>query len=49
MTTTAFNIKIREIEDQYPGVSGLIKETDYNAKISDIEAKYFNDSLIKIN
>ena len=27
-----------------PGVCGLIKKTDYNPKISDIEKKYFTTS-----
>ena len=44
MPTTAFNIKFGEIKKIIPGVGGLVKKTDYNAKISDTEAKYFNVS-----
>ena len=44
MPTTAFNIKFGEIKKIIPGVGGLVKKTDYNAKTSDTEAKYFNVS-----
>ena len=41
MTTNVINTKIREVENKIPDTSGLVKKTDYNAKISDIEKKYF--------
>ena len=44
MTSTIFNTKIGEVENKIPGFSGLFKKTDYNAKISDIEKKYFTTS-----
>ena len=42
MTTAVLNTKIEEVENKTPDVSGLEKETDYNARISNIEKKYFN-------
>ena len=33
--------KIEEVQNKIPDVSGLVKKTDYDAKISDIEGKYF--------
>ena len=44
MTTTILNIRISEFEKLIPKVSGLLKKTDYDAKISDIERKYFTTS-----
>ena len=41
MTTAFLNTKTCEVENKTPDVSGLVKKTDYNAKISDIETKYF--------
>ena len=35
------NIKTSEAEKRIPDTSGLVKKTDYNAKLSDIEKKYF--------
>ena len=40
MTTTFLNAKIREVGNKIPSVSDLAKEADFNAKISDVEAKY---------
>ena len=34
--------KLENLKTKY--LSGLVKKTDYNAKISDIEKKYFTDS-----
>ena len=46
MTTTVLNTKIGEVENKIPNVSGLLKKKpkktiDYDAKISEIEGKYF--------
>ena len=41
MTTTILNTNNREVENEISNVTGLVKKTDYNAKISDIEGKYF--------
>ena len=41
MTTTVLDTKFRELENKIPDVSCLVNKTDYNAKISDIEAKHF--------
>ena len=35
------NTKISEVEKKIPSVSDLVKKTDYNAKIKDIEEIYF--------
>ena len=42
--TTVLNTKIGKIEDKTSDMSGLVKKPDYNAKISDIESKYFTTS-----
>ena len=39
MTTAVLNTKIGEVENKIPDVSGLVRKTDYNAKIKDIETK----------
>ena len=44
MTTTVLNTKIGEVDSKIPGVSGLVRKTDYNTKIPDIKAKYFTIS-----
>ena len=41
MTTTVLNTKNGEVENKIPDASDLVKKTDYNAKTSDTEAKYF--------
>ena len=38
------NTEIGEVGKKLPDISGLLKKTDYNAKISDIELKYFTAS-----
>ena len=54
MTTTALNTKTGEVENKIPHINDLVKKTDYNSKISDIEAKYFiifykfNINILKI-
>ena len=40
MTTTVLNTKISEFENKIPSVSGLVKKTNYEAKIKEIEGKY---------
>ena len=44
VTTSVLNKRIGEVESKIPDISGLVKKTDYNAKISDIETKYFTNS-----
>ena len=44
MTTTVLNTKIKEVENKMPVLSDLVKKTDYGAKISEIEGKYFTTS-----
>ena len=44
MTTAVLNTKIEKVENKIQNISGLIKKTYYNAKISDIEKKYFTSS-----
>ena len=44
VTTAVPNTKTGETENKIPDTSGLVKKMDYNAKISDIEAKYFTTS-----
>ena len=39
MTTAVLNAKIGEVENKIPDVSGLVRKTDYNAKIKHIETK----------
>ena len=41
VTTTVLNIEISEVENKIPNVSGLVKKSDYDAKITDIEEKCF--------
>ena len=42
MTATVLNTKIGEVENKIPDVSGLVRKTDYDAKIKDIEGTYFS-------
>ena len=44
LVTPTVNTQIEEVENKTPDVRGLIKKTDYNVKISNIEAKYFTTS-----
>ena len=44
MTTTVLDTNIGEVEIKIPDVSGLVKKTNYNARISDIEKKYLTTS-----
>lgn len=44
VTTSALNTKIREVETKVTCDIGLVKERDYNAKRSEIKAKYFTTS-----
>ena len=36
-TTTALNAKINKFKNKIPNVSNLVKKTDYNIKIPEIE------------
>ena len=42
MTESVLKTKISEVENNIISVSGLVKKTDYDAKIKDIERKYFS-------
>ena len=42
VTTTILHTKIGEAENKIPDVTGLVKKTDYDAKISGIEGKHFS-------
>ena len=42
MTTTVLNTKIGDVENKIPNVSDSVQKTDYDAKILNIEKKYFN-------
>ena len=44
MTTAALNTKIKEVYSKIPVVSGLVKKTDHDTKISEFEGKYFPTS-----
>ena len=41
MTTAFLNTKLAEVENDMPSISDLATKMDYNAEISDTEAKYF--------
>ena len=41
MTVTALNAKISEVENKILSISSLVKRTDHDNKIKDIEEKYF--------
>ena len=42
MTESVLKTKISEVENKIISVSGLVKKTDYDAKIKDIERTYFS-------
>ena len=44
VTATVLNTKISEFENKIPDVSGLVEKPDNDAKITDIERKYFTTS-----
>ena len=48
MTSTVLNTKISEVENKIPTVSGLVKKTDYDAKLSDLKEN-ISPLLIMIN
>ena len=41
VTTTVLDSKIKEDDNKMPHIFGLVKKTDYDAKIPEIEGKYF--------
>ena len=41
---SVLNTKIKEVDDKIPEFSGLVKKTDYDAKISEMEGKQFTNS-----
>ena len=44
VTTTFLNTKFKKIENKMPALSDSVNKTDYSAKISEIEGKYFTTS-----
>ena len=44
MTITVLNTKIRNVKNKIPAVSDLIKKTDYETKILEIDGKYITTS-----
>ena len=44
MTATILNTKIKVVDSKIPDLSGLVRKTDYDAKISEIDGKYFTTS-----
>ena len=41
VAATVLNSKIKKVNNKIPDLSGLVKKTDYDAKIWDIEEKLF--------
>ena len=41
VTTIALNTKFKEVHNKISNLSGLVKKTDYDVKISEIDGKYF--------
>ena len=44
MTATVLNTKIKEVGNKISELGDLVKKTDYEAKILEIEGKYFSTS-----
>ena len=44
MTTTALDTKIKEVDNKILGFGGLVRKADHDAKISEIQGKYFTTS-----
>ena len=44
VTTTVLDIKIAGVDNKFPYVNGLVKKTDSNPKMSEIEKKCFTTS-----
>ena len=44
LTTTVLNIKIKEVDNKIPDINSLVKKTNYDAKISNLEGIYFTTS-----
>ena len=44
VTTAVLHTKMGKFEGEIPDISGLVKKTDYNAKLLVIEGKYFSTS-----
>ena len=44
VTTTFLNTKFKKIENKMSAFSDLVNKTDYGAKISETEGKYFTAS-----
>ena len=43
---TVLNTKIKEVDDKIPDFSRLVKKTDYDTKILEIEGKYITILLV---
>ena len=44
MATIALESKIKEVDNKIPDYSGLVKKTNYDAKILEYQGKYFTIS-----
>ena len=44
MTATVLDTKTKEVDNIIPDLRSLVKETHYDAKVSEIEGKYFTTS-----
>ena len=44
VTTSAFTTKIKEVDNKIRSLNVLVKKTDYDAEILEIERKYFTTS-----
>ena len=44
MTTAVLNTEIKKVDDKIPDLCGLVKKTQYDSKISEIEGKYLTTS-----
>ena len=42
--TTVLSTKFKEVDNKIPDASGLVKKTDYDAKTTEIDGKYFTTS-----
>ena len=48
VTMTVLNTKIKEVDNKIPDLKGLVKKTDYDVKVLEIEEKHFTTSVINL-
>ena len=46
--TTVLNTKIKKVDKKILGLSGLLKKTDYDAKMLEIHEKYFTIFVLNL-